>query len=265
MSTDGEVVHGLRAAAKLTGWSPSGIQRLVDRGRLHAEKNGHNFVFSAADLEAIRRDAAPPEALAIAMPIGRADTPAAALPPSLQSPGLPEAPPKAQLEPSTKGTADDGGAVASQVFADLSAGHSLTQIVIDRRLPPDVVRRVHAEWLLLGDVDVLKKPTAEARLAGAESDVATLDERLSAAEAAIEEMSAERGRAHEVERRVRSLEGREKAAGVPTTVLRRLETLEQQVRSMPATPMPIGRCCPGCGAAVIVATACGGCGLGRVA
>jgi hypothetical protein len=255
VSTESEVVHGLRAAARFTGWSPSGVQKLVDGGRLVAQKDDRGYVFSVADLSAIRRDpAASTPPIATSVPASPAMGEDREVAPESSDPSC-------DAVTSTAGA--DDGAVAAIVFSDLRAGKSLVDIVAERRIAPDVVRKFHAQWLALSDTDALRRPTAEARLVEAEADIQTLDSRLSAAEAAIEEVNAEHGRAREVERRVRSLETRGRATSVPAAVLQRLDTLEQQIRSLPTAPMPIGRCCPSCGAAVIVATACSGCGAGR--
>ena len=72
------------------------------------------------------------------------------------------------------------GNIAAQVFADLAAGHPLTQIVIDRKLSPDTVRRLHGEWVALSDVDALRKPRAEARLTAVEAAVGELSTKLEA-------------------------------------------------------------------------------------
>jgi hypothetical protein len=261
MTASGEqVVRGLRAAARATGRSASGVQKLVDAGRLPARRDGAAFEFSVADLEAVRR--VEPPGLIAATVVNAAppsDVPALAVPtPAVDHVG------QSEHLASTVHPSDDG-AVASQVFADLAAGKPLTQIVIDRHLAPDVVRRVHAEWLALSDVDGLKKPTAEARLVEAEADIRALDGRLSAAEAAIEETSVEHGRTHELERRVRSLETRGRATGVPAAVLQRLDALEQQVRSLPAAPLLLHDWRCGCGGSLLVAASCSVCGSGRMA
>ena len=52
--TQGEGIRGLRAAAKLVGCSPSGLQKMVDNGDVPAKKVDSVYVFAAADLEALR-------------------------------------------------------------------------------------------------------------------------------------------------------------------------------------------------------------------
>jgi hypothetical protein len=275
VSTEGDVVHGLRAAAKLTGWSPSGLQKMVDVGRVRAERVGRSYTFRAVDLQAIQR--APglrqPDVLAPASPaIVPSSTPRADVP-------EPAAGHRETVAITHSGAVDntqDNGAVAALAFSDFRAGRSIIDVVIDRRLPPEVVRRFHGEWLGLSNVDDTETPTALERLIRVEEelalrasqlDVQVLAERLAAIESAIHDASAEveRGRRH-FETRLGGLEARGRAAGggsVISDVHQRLTVLEALVRTLPMALVPAPHRCPRCGIGQLATpAACGECGFG---
>ena len=69
------------------------------------------------------------------------------------------------------------GDVAADVFADLDAGHPAATIVVTRRLPPEVVRRLHSDWLSLRELD-LNVPRPSDRLSALEERVARLEEAI---------------------------------------------------------------------------------------
>jgi excisionase family DNA binding protein len=265
VSTEGDAVHGLRAAAKLTGWSASGIQKMIDAGRVRAEKVGRAYSFRAADLEAIRRGHTRSKALTATS--ASPDTPV-----TVSAPGTAAPPPGDQeigsgphADSMDAGTHD--GDVAAIVFGDLAAGHSLTRIVVDRRLLPDLVRRFFGEWRALSDVDALLKPEAEVRLAEVEARVEALADKLAVVEATIRATSAQCAHAWQrAERRLRGLDLRVNAASGGSAVAEmreRLTALEGVVRGLPAVPIPTGHRCPRCGQGQLVTlAACGGCGLG---
>ncbi len=273
MSAEGHFVHGLRAAAKLTGWSPSGIQKLVDVGKVAAEKVGRSYTFRAADLEAIRRA---PDLLQASglppVPTGSAATPRPEV--SVPGEGRPETPEHAHSHMTAPATGDDG-AVAAVVFADLRAGKSLVDIVAERRVAPDVVQRYHQQWRELKAIDDVQTPTSLERLGHVEAELAlrasqlavqALAEKLDAIESSLDEASAAAtsGR-REVEARLRAIVARSNGVSVPGAVYQRLEALEARLGSLPVAPLllPERRC--GCGAPLAVLACCPGCGAGRAA
>lgn len=261
MSAPGEhIVRGLRAAARATRRSASGVQKLIDAGRLPARRDGNVFAFALADLEAVRR--AEPSA-----PIAAAGVSEAI--PEITVPGPIPAVDRSDAgvqQASTPRQVDTDGVVAAQVFRDLQGGRTLVQIVAERQLAPDVVHRAYDQWLALSDVDTLRKPEAEARLAHVEADIQALDERLADIEGTVHEVSsaATRGR-QEVDARLLTLSARSNGVSVPAAIYERLNVLEAQLRSMPAALLllPERRC--GCGAPLVVAASCSGCGAGRLA
>ena len=256
MNAPEHVVRGLRAAARATGRSASGVQRLVDTGRLAARKDGAVFEFSLTDLAAVRRaEPGVPSTAADVSSETRTDVSGAPTPPPVDHLG------QSSGRPLSTERSVDEGAVAAMAFADFQGGKSIVDVVIDRRLPPDVVRRFHGEWIALSDVDTLKKPEAEARLAQIEADIRTLDGQVGGVEGAFAQVA--RGR-QDIENRLLGLERRGSMAGVPSTVFQRLDTLERQIRTLPAAPLLLGRRCT-CGHPLAVAACCPGCGAGRVA
>lgn len=263
MSAAGDdVVHGLRAAARVTGRSPSGIEKLVDTGRLSATKVDGAFVFARAALDALP----PPHRI----PASDAVTtgPGAAVSSADTTTGVhTSGTPLSTGEPAPPPTASaDGGTVASQVFADLADGHTLVQIVVDRKLSPDVVQAVYTQWRELSDVDGLAKPTSLDRLAAVErlAEAAAAEVgAIAALENLAEQVAAlTRGvstRLTGVERRNVGDDVRRELAGIR----QRLSALEQTVRALPATPLAIGVPCSICGHQLAVAASCSGCGAGR--
>jgi hypothetical protein len=265
-----DLVHGLRAAAKLAGRSPSGIQKLVDAGRVPAERNGRTYIFRASDLESIGRSRTPSEAPGFPASGASRGTPPAALSMDapVLSPGHDEVVPMDEPTATSGGAPIDEGAVASAVFADLQAGHDLRQIVVERRLRPEIVRRAYDEWVALANVDVLRAPEAAARLATAEGALALLTAQLPGIESALQAAAVDSARIRQnIEGRLRGLDQRLNAATVTAgggSLARRVETLELRVAALPAAPLPIGQQCPGCGAHLVVAASCSGCGVGRM-
>jgi hypothetical protein len=158
-------IRGLRAAAKLTERSPSGLQKLVDSGDLPATKVDGVYVFAAADLEALRAGSRPAAANETATePSPEVDVAVAepAAPPAA-APAQP-----AETQPTPRSGSTSQGEIASMVFADLNAGKTLCAIVVERKLPPDVVRHWHDQWVELAHIDTLRTPAGERRLFGLE-------------------------------------------------------------------------------------------------
>jgi hypothetical protein len=152
-------VRGLRAAAKLTGRSPSGLQKMVDNGDLPAAKVDGVYVFDLSDLQALRPAPAPE-------PSGEAP---ADLSPDVPASEQAMAPSPAPVDPAEPRPAPEppfasDGDVASMVFADLKAGKDLRTIVVERRLPPNIVKHWHDQWRELAEIDTLKTPAGERRL-----------------------------------------------------------------------------------------------------
>jgi hypothetical protein len=286
VSTEGDVVHGLRAAARLTGWSPSGLQKMIDGGRVKAERDGRTYTFRVVDLEAIRR--APGQPQASGFPTTAA--PASVAGPSAATPadattlvvGRPEiaAPANAGAEASDM---RDAGAIASIIFGDLAAGRTLVQIVAERKVAPDVVRHHHDRWRELQAIDEASTPSALERLARVEAtvgqnvnqfetgaaDVQALSEQLATAQAGLDALADQfAGTWRHFDGRLRGLDTRVNIAsrsGMGASISQRLGVLEQQMRNLPGALVPIGHRCPGCGSALIVAASCSGCGAGRMA
>jgi hypothetical protein len=169
-----------------------------------------------------------------------------------------------------EGAADnDAGAIAAQVFADLQAGHELRQIVVDRRLSPEVVRRVFDEWTALENLDGSRTPQALAKIAQLEHDLAAINVFLAGITVDAQGLHAQVDEvARATNQRLCSLERRPIAptlASPGADILRRLEALERQIKALPAAPLAIDRRCPGCGHALYSVAACSGCGAGRAA
>jgi hypothetical protein len=161
-------IRGLRAAAKLTERSPSGLQKLVDSGDLPATKVDGVYVFAAADLEALRAGSRPAAANETATePSPEVDVAVAepAAPPAA-APAQP-----AETQPTPRSDPTSQGEIASMVFADLNAGKTLCAIVVERKLPPDVVRHWHDQWVELAHIDTLRTPAGERRLFGVEREL----------------------------------------------------------------------------------------------
>jgi hypothetical protein len=68
---------------------------------------------------------------------------------------------------------DLSGGVAAEVFSDLDRGASPAAIVVSRRLPPDIVRRLHREWTDLRAL-AANVPDGAQRLGAVEQQVADL-------------------------------------------------------------------------------------------
>jgi hypothetical protein len=279
VTTGGDVVYGLRAAAKLTGWSASGIQKLVDAGKVPAERDGRTYMFRVVDLEAIRRSPGQPQ------PSGFPTTaaPASFAGPSAETPadattpvgGRPEIAAPANAVQSSA-SANDDGIVASVIFTDLAAGRTLVQIVAERKIAPDVVQQHHQQWRELKAFDDAQTPTALDRLGQVEAELAlrarqvelqALDERVAGIESAVHEVSTAATRDRQnlethlagLERKVRTASG----GSATTDALQRLAALEALVRSLPMALVPAAHRCPRCGNGQLATpAACAGCGFG---
>jgi len=128
-----EVVHGFADAARLTGWSESHLRRLVHRGELAAHKNENGvYEFDRAALTGIRRDTAP-----------------------ITGPPVPRS-------PATE--AGDRGRLAAKVFADLSAGKCLPDVICAHELDPALAIELHGAWLRACEADI-NRPTTPAVIA----------------------------------------------------------------------------------------------------
>jgi hypothetical protein len=135
-----------QAVAKRLGVSMATVRRL-EGAQLHP----------AIGLDGVHRfDPAEVEAVAKTRPSKTQMVPSAA--------SAPAAPPRPPSSPVT-------GEVAATVFADFDAGRTPGAVVVARQLPPDVVRRLHADWLDLRSLDV-NVPSGARRLAALEQAVA---------------------------------------------------------------------------------------------
>ncbi|HVV53260.1 MAG TPA: hypothetical protein VHO06_26615 [Polyangia bacterium] len=173
-----ELVFGWRLIAEAVGCSERYIRDLVTGRQLVATRRTDgavgvrrtDLVAIAEELRKGRGDQRPDD-------LGeRIDEKAHGAGPALRLVGAEPTPSPGESAPAQQATAY--GDVAAFVFADLAAGRSLTQIVVDRKLSPDIVRRLHAEWLALSDADALGKAAAEKRLGDLEAAVAGMRTRL---------------------------------------------------------------------------------------
>lgn len=82
-------------------------------------------------------------------------------------------------EPAPRGTAPStstiSGDVAAGVFSDLAEGLPTASIVVTRQLSPEVVRRLHADWLSLRELDVNSLSSSD-RITELEARVAHLED-----------------------------------------------------------------------------------------
>lgn len=69
------------------------------------------------------------------------------------------------------------GEVAAMVFADFDADASPTTVVINRQLTPEIVRRLHSEWIALKQLN-LTTPSNSERLTSLENAVRLLEEHV---------------------------------------------------------------------------------------
>jgi hypothetical protein len=194
MNPPGEqIVRRLRAAARATGRSASGIQKLVDTGRLPARRDGNVFQFELTDLESLRRGPAPVPVGADVNDEARTDVLGLAV-----STPVVDHPRQSGQAVSTGHVGYDDGAVAAIIFGDITAGRTLVQIVAERGIAPDVVQRHHQQWRELKAFDDAQTPTALERLGRVETELAlrarqvdlqALDERVAAIENTVHEMS----------------------------------------------------------------------------
>lgn len=268
-ATASDLVHGLRAAAKLTGRSPSGVQKLIDVGKVAAERTGRSYSFHLTDLQAISR-IGPQDAI-----IGEVETAPDRARAADESATVSD-PPGSPVVRAPVVDQRDEGAIASTVFSDLASGKTLVEVVAQRKITPDVVRHHYDRWRELQAIDDAQAPSALDRLAQVEAtvgehavsveqsraDAQNLAARLDAAQASLEALADQLARTwRHVEGRLRGLDGRVNAAA-GGALSRRLDAVEGQVRNLPAAPLLLDRRC-GCGGPILVAAACSACGMGR--
>ena len=224
MSAD--VVRGWESAAEVAGRSATSLRKLVEAKKLAAQKDEDGvYVFERASLEAL-----PPAKVLATGQLGED-----------------EAADRREPAPSTAGDKpeplDGTGELAALVFGDLQNGRELRQIVVERRLAPETVRRAYDQWLSLGEVDAPRKPEAEARLAAAEMSIAELATQLAAIETrvregagrAVQHRQALDGRLHALASQPRIHE----RAGEPAPTPRRAS--KRSCRNLPAGPFLFGR------------------------
>jgi hypothetical protein len=269
-STD--VVRGWEAAAEVAGRSVAGLRKLVDGGRLQAEKAPDGaYAFRRADLLAVPRvfrvaEAEPPSRS------GDGPDDAAATAPSQAETSAPTATPA--VEPDV--VLD--GAMAARLFGQFEAGDSLVAVVIGTQVAPGIVEAAYTTWLRLKSTDLTSR-NALSRMDGLDATlkqvrdvVQQLTAVVDAHDAVIAETSPEVWRQRQsvdgLTLRTSALERRgrpDPSQGELRGLRQRLGAVERALRALPASPFAIGVPCSACGHPLAVAACCTGCGAGRAA
>jgi hypothetical protein len=267
-----DTIRGLRAAARLTGRSVSGLQKMVEQGRLRADKDDLGYAFERADLDKLRRPArqAPrvtgsrSTSAEAATAEGRA--PRTGLVLGTLAPLEDSSVNRDAAEPPTSGK------LAAEVFALFAADRAPVDVVVERGLPPAEVEQLYHAWLRMQALDSTSA-AARSRIGILEDAVAdlrrelaavatTLDEvstRAEGATSAILRLNGPAATAARVVPRLAALERR--LAGDGTAVAlgemgQRLALLEGQLRAMPMAHAPFDRRCARCHRGTLVVPAC---------
>lgn len=193
-------IRGLRAAAKVTGRSPSGLQKMVDNGALPATKVDGKYVFQTADLQSLSPRAAldvDDSDITAPVPEFASAKPEPDLEPEPDEPSDAPFASSREAPPATASPPVDDGEEAAMVFADLNQGKPLCTIVVDHKLAPDVVARWYREWRKLSEIDALRTSEGEKRLFEVEN---LLEVYKGATDTMLEELGGMRIRTGMIER-----------------------------------------------------------------
>ncbi|MBN2575785.1 MAG: hypothetical protein JXP73_14560 [Deltaproteobacteria bacterium] len=129
---------------------------MVDNGDVPAKKVRGVYLFAASDLEALRSSSPPANGTGSVAEPSPDQMPSESA--SMDEPATPGS--LAAHEPDSS----RDGEISATVFADLNAGKDLRTIVVERKLPPEVVHRWYQEWLRCAQIDGLKVPATERRI-----------------------------------------------------------------------------------------------------
>lgn len=268
-----DVVRGWESAAELAGRSVASVRKLVDGGRLRAEKAPDGVhVFERSDLLALPPvvRGAETETSADTRLGARAD--AASEPPS--PPQL--APPVTRAETTRSDSLD--GSIAAEMFGFFEAGRAPVEVVIAMKQSPSVVESAYAAWQRMKALDTTSTE-AQSRIATLERTAQELRDALEQAIATIDAHDPlvaqfstaawrQRQSIDSLLTRMLALERRRPPGDELSELPRlrqRLAAVEQLVRALPAAPLAIGVPCSACGHQLVVAASCTGCGAGRAA
>jgi hypothetical protein len=267
-----DIIRGWEAASEIAGRSVASVRKLVDGGRLRAEKSADGvYVFERADLLALPRvvRAPEPEAVPYAPPSGT--------PVESTAPPLPTALALTHVAANAPRPSSLDGELAAAMFGEFAAGRAAVEVVVSLKQPPEVVESAYEAWRRMKAMDTTSSEARgridqfEEALQGFRRALDALTAVVDAQAPTITEAStgvwAQRQDIDGLLRRTAGLERHARFDGHADLrgLRQRLGAVEQALRALPATPLAIGVPCSACGHQLAVAASCTGCGAGRTA